>query len=194
MCQANPGGHDSVRSRRGTRVGTQQNGADSVLTTDSLRVAAVHRKRHNDMLRLIRTRLDEAGEWGLRNFAQSSYINEQGKEQPMFVMTKDGYRFLVGRMTGRAQRASEFKVQTPEGDRPVLEVALGGTYHRELADDPARSEHFVPVKWLETVPVSHAISELGFFGNQNTVCRPVTPTWATTVERLKQRLTRFDET
>jgi hypothetical protein len=61
----------------------------------------VHRKRHEDLLRLIRSRMKEAGEWGLRNFAESSYLNLQGKEQPMFIMTKDGYQFLVGRMTGK---------------------------------------------------------------------------------------------
>lgn len=72
-----------------------------VLTTDSLKVAAVHGKRHDDVLRLIRRRIVEAGEWGLRNFAESSYLNEQSKLQPMFTMTKDGYQFLVGKMTGK---------------------------------------------------------------------------------------------
>lgn len=71
------------------------------LTTDTLKVAAVHGKRHNDVLRLVRQRIEEAGEWGLRNFAQSSYANEQGKEQPLFLMTKLGYAFLAGKLTGK---------------------------------------------------------------------------------------------
>ena len=32
-------------------------------------------KRHDDVLRLIRSRLLNAGEWGLLNFKESSYVN-----------------------------------------------------------------------------------------------------------------------
>ena len=123
------------------------------------------------------------------------YINTLNSLQPgnRIWVNVPGQGYVgVGRVTGRAQRASEFTVSTPEGEKPVLEVVHGGEYHRDLADDPTRCEHFVPVKWLQTVPVSAAISELGFFGNQNTVCRPVTPSWATTVERLKQHLPNHD--
>lgn len=52
-------------------------------------MAEVHSKRHDDLLRLIRNRVADAGEWGLRNFAESSYVNEQGKvrycRQPAIV-------------------------------------------------------------------------------------------------------------
>jgi len=44
----------------------------------------------------------------------------------------------------------------------------------------------VPVRWLKTVPVEQAFNEIGLFGNQNTVCKPRTPKWRTTVERLRQ--------
>jgi Rha family phage regulatory protein len=71
------------------------------LTTDSRKVAEVHGKRHTNVLRLISQRIQEAGEFGRLNFEPSSYVNEQGKVQPMYVMTKDGYQFLVGRMTGK---------------------------------------------------------------------------------------------
>lgn len=98
----------------------------------------------------------------------------------------------VGRVTGHAQPAAEFKVPTPEGERPVLEVAKRGSYHVEFIDDPERCEYFVPVKWSQTVPLKNAVQELGLFGNQNTVCRPTTPKWRSTVERLKSRFTGFD--
>ncbi|SKB26201.1 hypothetical protein [Sphingopyxis flava] len=48
-------------------------------------------------------------------------------------------------------------------------------------------EYFVSVKWLHTVPLADAVNEIGMFGNQNTVCKPTTPKWRTTVERLKER-------
>ena len=50
-----------------------------------------------------------------------------------------------------------------------------------------RSEYFVPVRWLHSVPLDQAVNEIGMFGNQNTVCKPTTPKWRTTVERLKER-------
>ncbi len=98
----------------------------------------------------------------------------------------------VGRVTGHAQPAYEFKVATPFGEKPVLEVAKRGTYHVEFLHDVERCEYFVPVQWLQTVPLSAAVQEIGLFGNQNTVCRPTTPKWRTTVDRLKERFTEFD--
>lgn len=66
----------------------------------------MHRKRHNDLLRLIRSRIEEAGEWGQRNFAQGVYYDPRNEQHhPMFTMTKDGYQFLVGRM--REKKATE---------------------------------------------------------------------------------------
>ena len=76
--------------------------------------------------------------------------------------------------------------------RPALEVLTKGTYHREFLDDPERSEYFVPVEWLQTVHLAQAVQETGMFGNQNTVCRPTTPGWSDTVEKLKQAFPSFD--
>jgi len=45
----------------------------------------------------------------------------------------------------------------------------------------------VPVDWIESVPLSEAINDVGMFGNQNTVCAPKTPSWRTTVQTLKSR-------
>jgi hypothetical protein len=98
----------------------------------------------------------------------------------------------VGLVTGHAQPASTFKVKTPEGEVPVLDVAKRGSYHREFLDDPERCEYFVPVQWLQTVPLEKAVQEIGMFGNQNSVCKPTTPGWRSTVERLKKKFPNFD--
>lgn len=92
----------------------------------------------------------------------------------------------VGCVKGTAQAARDFFVSTPSGDKPFLEVAKA-RYHRQFVDDPDHCEYFVPVEWLKTVPVGQAIQEVGMFGNQNSVCKPTTPKWRTTVERLKER-------
>ncbi len=94
----------------------------------------------------------------------------------------------VGRVRGHRLSASEFTIE----GRPCLEVLTSADYHRALADDFERCEYFVPVDWLETTSLESAIQELGMFGNQNTVCKPKTPLWRATVERLKQRFPEFD--
>jgi hypothetical protein len=99
----------------------------------------------------------------------------------------------VGQVTGRAQPLASFTVETPRGEVAVSEVARAGHYHRELSSDSERCEYFVPVHWLQTTPLEDAVQEVGFFGNQNTVCRPTTAKWRSTVERLKQRFPDFDK-
>ncbi len=91
----------------------------------------------------------------------------------------------VGEVTAGVQPASEFTVPTPEGERPVVDVVAHGEKYRATAGDPERAEHFVRVKWLDTVDSRDAFNEIGLFGNQNTVCQPTTPLWRHTVERLK---------
>jgi len=88
----------------------------------------------------------------------------------------------VGRVTGSRTAASDFLI---EGS-PALDK-LKGDYHRHLAEDQERCEHFVSVEWLCTVPEAEAVQEVGMFGNQNTVCKPKTPKWRSTVERLKDK-------
>ena len=38
-----------------------------------------------------------------------------------------------------------------------------------------------------------AINEIGLFGNQNTIYKPTTPKWRSTVERLKEKFPDFDK-
>ena len=93
----------------------------------------------------------------------------------------------VGRVTGPRQSAAEFRID----ERPALEV-LEANYHRCFGEDAERMEYFVPVRWLNTVLIDEAVQEVGMFGNQNTVCKPKTPKWRTTVERLKVAFPGFD--
>jgi hypothetical protein len=103
---------------------------------------------------------------------------------------KTGY-VGVGRVTEGVQAATDFKVNTPTGARPALDVLQDERY-RKRADDPEMSEYFVRVKWLDTVPESKAINEVGLFGNQNTVCQPTAPKWRHTVERLKVHFPKWN--
>jgi hypothetical protein len=85
----------------------------------------------------------------------------------------------VGRVKGRVQPVTAFMV----GDRPIRDVAKRCKFE---VNDPEHCEYFVAVEWIQTVPLDQAVQEVGMFGNQNTVCKPTTPKWRSTVERLKQ--------
>ena len=74
--------------------------------TNSLLVAKHFKKNHRDVLRAIKN-CGCSDEFRQRNFAQSSYINEQGKSQPMIEMTKDGFSFVAMGFTGK--EAAQFK-------------------------------------------------------------------------------------
>ena len=73
---------------------------------DSRFVAKTFKKRHDDVLKSIRN-LDCSDEFRLRNFAESSYKNEQGKKQPCYCMTRDGFVFLA--MGYRGKKVAQFK-------------------------------------------------------------------------------------
>lgn len=99
----------------------------------------------------------------------------------------------VGRVTGPVEPVTTFKVDTPVGPTPILEAAMRAHYHQEFRDDPEKYEYFVPIKWLQTVPLSQAVQEVGMFGNQNSVCKPTAQKWRTTVERLKEKFPGYDQ-
>ena len=99
----------------------------------------------------------------------------------------------VGRVLEAVQPVRDFTVQTESGEQPALELLKHAEQYRLHADNPDLSEYFVRVRWLDAVPESNAISEVGLFGNQNTVCQPTTPKWRHTVERLKVAFPNWNE-
>jgi hypothetical protein len=64
---------------------------------------------------------------------------------------KTGY-VGVGRVMEAVQAAKDFTLPTNEGVRPALDVLQHGAEWRALVDDPEKSEYFVRVQWLQTVP------------------------------------------
>jgi hypothetical protein len=90
----------------------------------------------------------------------------------------------VGRVTGSAQRADEFSVEHESKEVRLIDLPIGQRYKPDLASDPEKAEYFVPVEWIATLPYDKAISQVGFFGNQNSVCKPRTSKWPFTVETL----------
>jgi hypothetical protein len=102
------------------------------------------------------------------------------------VWVKDpDYGFVgMGVVTGKATPSGEFILTVEGKELPALSVLKEAHYFRDKTDAD-EIEYFVPVNWVHTVPLNLAVKELGLFGNQNTACRPKTPKWRHTVERLK---------
>lgn len=76
------------------------------IVTDSLTIAESFNKEHARVMRDIRE-LDCSDEFRVGNFAESTYINQQGREYPRALISQDGFSFLVMGYTG--EKASEFK-------------------------------------------------------------------------------------
>ena len=77
-------------------------------TTTSLIVASKFDKRHDNVIRSIK-KIDCSTEFSLLNFKESTYVDERGKVQPMYEITRDGFSFLAMGFTGK--KASYFKEQ-----------------------------------------------------------------------------------
>jgi hypothetical protein len=140
---------------------------------------------------------DEAVRYGFISAGGASWYSKTlGLLKPgdrIWVKSPEHGFIGVGRVTGVAEPARTFKLKNAAGEEvPALDVLTGASFHREVADDLDRCEWFVPVTWLATVPLEKGVREIGMFGNQNTVCRPLTPKWRTTVERLKQHFPGWD--
>ena len=74
------------------------------LITTSLAVSNHFQRNHRDVLTTIRS-LDCSPEFGASNFRLSSYTTSQGKQLPMYEITRDGFSFLCMGFTG-AQAAA----------------------------------------------------------------------------------------
>lgn len=92
----------------------------------------------------------------------------------------------VGHVTGERCRTDQYQFDTVDGPRTLDQMDLSEPYRLDANADDDHAEYIVPVAWEKTVGHAAAVSEIGLFGNQNTVCKPKTPKWDHTVKRLKQ--------
>ena len=97
----------------------------------------------------------------------------------------------VARVKSDARSLTDFTLPGPDGEpRGALEVLNAASYHRE--EPTEKSEYFLPVDWLQAIPLDQIVREVGLFGNQGTVCRPTTTKWLTTIDRLKKRFPKYN--
>ncbi|MDR6056910.1 Rha family phage regulatory protein [Escherichia coli] len=79
---------------------------DGQAVTSSLAVADFFSKRHDDVLKKIRT-LECSASFTARNFSVSDYTYCTGRKLPCYQITRDGFAFLAMGFTGK--RAARFK-------------------------------------------------------------------------------------
>jgi Rha family phage regulatory protein len=87
---------------------------DGVPTTTTREIAEAFGKRHDDVLRIVRQRTDESGDWGVRNFTETvtTRANPSGGapiESPVIRMTEKGFMFVVQKFTGKKAVATQIK-------------------------------------------------------------------------------------
>ena len=91
----------------------------------------------------------------------------------------------VGVVTEPVQQAKDAVFDVKGEKVKMVDLSLRGNYLYSV-DDPDNAEYVVKIQWIKTVRASEAVKELGFFGNQNSVCRPLADRWNFTVDRLKK--------
>lgn len=134
---------------------------DGHVTTTSTQVADHFNKRHDTVLRAIR-KLECSGEFRLRNFAESSYINEQGKEQPCYRITRQGFSFLAMGFTGKdAAQWKEAYIDTFDRmeaallvQSPTVESLAPYSVHQgqTLSEDQAQTLRAMLDDFVKTLP------------------------------------------
>lgn len=101
--------------------------------TTSLKVAEVFSKAHRTVLATIRNLTAQNSAVG-NMFAEGTYVNRQGHEQPMYYMNRDGFSLLVMGFTGEA--ALQFKLKYIEAfnkmDEFIKEQSLPQTPEEQL--------------------------------------------------------------
>lgn len=70
---------------------------------------AAYGKDHSDLMKKIRKFIELIPELGLANFSESSYTNEQNKEQPMYKMDRQGFSMLVNKYNGNEATIFTYK-------------------------------------------------------------------------------------
>jgi anion-transporting ArsA/GET3 family ATPase len=88
----------------------------------------------------------------------------------------------VGFVEDTARAVSEAKFEIDGVLTDFLDLDLDGDY---IWDTKEEEEYVVKISWEYVVDMKQAVREIGFFGNQNTVCSPTSEKWEFTIKRLK---------
>lgn len=116
---------------------------DQQAVTTSLKVAESFSKAHRNVLASIKKLTAENS--AVKNmFAESTYVNKRGQEQPMYYMNRDGFTVLAMGFTGEA--ALQFKLMYIDAfnkmENALKKVAKPDSY---MIEDPVKRAE----RWIE---------------------------------------------
>jgi Rha family phage regulatory protein len=114
---------------------------DDKPVTDSLTIAHAFEKKHDKVLRDIRT-LKCSESFRLTNFGESSYENKQGRKMPSFIVTQDGFAMLA--MGYNGEKAMTFKeryINEFNRTRHILESRIKEQLLLEMQSDATLLSH-----------------------------------------------------
>jgi Endonuclease NucS C-terminal domain len=99
---------------------------------------------------------DEARKFGYISAGGGSWYSQTLKllspgDRVWVNVPKSGY-VGVGRVTEAVCALDDFKVETPKGKRPAVEVLDCADKYKLAAEDPNKAEYFVAIQWLDSVP------------------------------------------
>lgn len=97
----------TVVNERNNNLVFESNGE---IVTDSLTIASMFGKEHNNVLKDVRKQIDYAGEeFGQVNFHQSTYINTQNKRMPKYDLTEEAFTLVA--MSYNTKEAVQMKIK-----------------------------------------------------------------------------------
>lgn len=127
-------------------------------STTSRLIAEKFQKRHSDVLRTIKD-LDCSKDFIERNFALNEYTDSIGRKLPEYIITRDGFVFLVMGFTG--ELAAKFKEQYLEEFNRMedaLRIKAAPTalpvYTQRILSEPTKG---VPKGYWSVFDKSHSI-------------------------------------
>ncbi len=116
-------------------VSITQLGDRRVPCTTSRRIAEVYKKNHDFILKKIR-KMIKNGEIGLGTYDESSYLNEQNKSQPMYILDNEATMALVISFTTKEDQKHTQKF-FHEFIRLIKQRAKESRIIRERFDEPS---------------------------------------------------------
>lgn len=125
--------------------------------TNSKLVAEVFGKPHKVVLVAIRNILEGSAQncAVLEMFSESTYLNEQNKEQPMFIMNQDGFTLLAMGFNGK--KAMEFKLKYIEAFNAMKrQIEQSNPSVTQIAQDYGMSAMRLN-KELESMRIQHKV-------------------------------------
>ncbi|MDF9623589.1 ORF6C domain-containing protein [Bacillus cereus] len=146
------------------------------IVTDSLTIASMFGKEHNNVLKDVRKQIDYAGqEFGQVNFHQSTYINTQNKRMPKYDLTEEAFTLVA--MSYNTKEAVQMKIKfieefkrmkqnIPTNPMGVLKLTFqaleGHTQEiQEIKSEVKDLRENAPLYAIECDEISKAVRKLG---------------------------------